>query len=182
MKLEPEHEEILSGAKGTALTSALKTLIQYGDIFGAQKMVPIKSSHLVGTFGVGTYKSYYRILGQLVEDKAGCSVHTTLNPRPGHQLNLINRIAFSKQNKLDRMLADIGAVPNYSCVCYDGANVPNFGDRISWAESSAVQYANSVLGARTNRNSMLIDLCSAVTGFAPSLVICWMKTVGGASW
>ena len=167
MKLEPEQEDILAGEKGSALANALKTLVQYGTAFGAKKLIPIKSSHLVGTFGVGSYKSYYHILSQLVNDKITCKVPTTLNPRPGHQLNLINRIAFSKQKQLDRLLSDIGAIPNYSCVCYDDANVPNFGDRISWAESSAVQYANSVLGARTNRNSMLIDLCSAVTGLAP---------------
>ena len=167
MNLEPDQEDILAGENGPALANALKTLVQYGTALGAKKLIPIKSSHLVGTFGVGSYKSYYHILNQLVNEKVFCKAPATLNPRPGHKLNLINRIAFSKQNQLERLLSDIGAILNYSCVCYDGANVPNFGDRISWAESSAVQHANSVLGARTNRNSLLIDLCSAVTGYAP---------------
>ncbi|MBA3031229.1 MAG: DUF521 domain-containing protein [Desulfobacteraceae bacterium] len=167
MKLEPEQKDILAGEKGIVLANALKTMVQYGNVFEAKRLVPIKSSHLAGTFGVSTYKSYYRILEQMVEENITCRVPTTINPRPGHQLNWINRIAFSSQKKLDALLSDIGVIPNYSCVCYDGANIPEFGDRISWAESSAVQYANSVLGARTNRNSLLIDLCSAVTGFAP---------------
>jgi predicted aconitase len=94
-------------------------------------------------------------------------VPTTLNPRPGHSLNTINRILFSRQSKIDRMEQALGVTPNYSCVCYEGANVPQQGDVVGWAESSAVQFANSVLGARTNRNSVLIDVCTAVTGVTP---------------
>jgi predicted aconitase len=126
-----------------------------------------KSSHLAGTFGTKFFKAYLRILSQLVEEAVRCKVLTTVNPRPGYDLHLGNKLVFAKQKMLERLLADVGVVPNYSCVCYDGVNTPELGDRISWAESSAVQYANSVLGARTNRNSILIDLCSAVTGYTP---------------
>ena len=167
MKLEPEQEMMLAGEAGKAMASAMMTLVSYGEAFGAKRMVPIKSCHLAGTFGIKIYKAYLNILNQLVKEEVHCKVLTTVNPRPGDDLNIGNRFVFAKQKILETLLADLGVVPNYSCVCYDTINIPKTGDCISWAESSAVQYANSVLGARTNRNSILIDICSAVTGYTP---------------
>jgi predicted aconitase len=167
MKLEPEHEAILRGEAGSAMAKAMETLVVYGRAFGARRLLPIKSGHLAGTVGVGVYKAYYSILAQLTAERVRCSVPTTVNPRPGRDLNLLNRLLFSKQAQLEASLESLGITPNYSCVCYDAANVPEPGDVLAWAESSAVQFANSVLGARTNRNSILLDLCSAVTGLTP---------------
>ncbi|HUT52383.1 MAG TPA: aconitase X [bacterium] len=167
MKLTPEHEAVRRGESGAALARAMETLVVYGEAFGAARLVPIKSAHLAGTFAAMPYKGYYAILKQLVEEGVKVKVPTTLNPRPGQALNLVNRLVFSRQGKLDRRLAALGVTPNYSCVCYEKANVPGLGDMLAWAESSAVQFANSVLGARTNRNSILIDICSAVTGLTP---------------
>jgi cis-L-3-hydroxyproline dehydratase len=167
MKLEPEHEMMLAGESGKAIASAMMTLIAYGKSFGAGRMVPVKSCHLAGTFGINIYKAYLLILKQLVKEGVTCKVLTTVNPRPGDDLNIGNKFVFAKQKILETLLADLGVVPNYSCVCYDTINTPKPGECISWAESSAVQYANSVLGARTNRNSILIDICSAVTGYTP---------------
>jgi predicted aconitase len=167
MKLTPEQEAMRRGESGAALAKAMETLVVYGDAFSAELLVPIKSAHLAGTFAAIPYKGYYAILEQLVREGVKVKVPTTLNPRPGQALNLVNRLVFSRQGKLDSRLAALGVTPNYSCVCYEKANVPGLGDRLAWAESSAVQFANSVLGARTNRNSILIDICSAVTGLTP---------------
>ncbi len=167
MKIEPEQESILNGESGRAMALAMKTLVEYGKAFGAERLVSIKSGHLAGTFAIVTYKAYYDILDQMVADGVKVKVPTTTNPRPGGDLNLINRIAFSKQKYLEDCLKSLGVTLNLSCVCYEGPNEPGPGDRLGWAESSAVQFANSVLGARTNRNSILIDLCSAVTGLTP---------------
>jgi predicted aconitase len=167
MKLEPEYENILTGDMGQSMAGAMNTLVEYGKAFGAKRMVPIKSSHLAGSFGIKVYKAYLNILSRFVDEGVKCKVLTTVNPRPGYDLHLGNRFAFAKQKLLEEYLSILGVVPNYSCVCYDGVNTPGPGDCVSWAESSAVQYANSVLGARTNRNSILIDICSAVTGCAP---------------
>ena len=167
MKIEPEQEGILRGDSGKAMALAMKTLVEYGKAFGAQRLVPIKSAHLAGTFASISSKAYYKVLDQLIAGGARVKVLTTLNPRPGHDLNLINRLTFSKQKYLDEAMKTLGVTLNYSCVCYEHDNVPAFGDCVAWAESSAVQFANSVLGARTNRNSILIDLCSAVTGLTP---------------
>jgi predicted aconitase len=167
MKLTPEQEAILGGGQGRALSLAMKTLVEYGKAFGASRLVPIRSAHLAGTFGAAPYTGYYSILKQLVSEGVKVKVPTTLNPKPGRDLNLLNRAVFSAQKKLERLTEALGVTPSYSCVCYDSANVPDKGDLLAWAESSAVQYANSVIGARTNRNSIAIDLSSAVTGLTP---------------
>lgn len=167
MKLGSEHETMLAGESGKALANAMITLVEYGKAFGAKEMVPITSCHLAGSLGIKVFKAYVHILRQFVEERVQCKILTTVNPRPGYDLHFGNKFVYAKQKILENLLEDVGVVPNYSCVCYDGVNTPELGDYISWAESSAVQYANSVLGARTNRNSILIDLCSAVTGYTP---------------
>src|SRR5258706_9194080 len=158
---------MVAGESGAALGLAMRTLIDYGKAFGAARMVPIKSAHLAMSFGVGFMGAYYRILERLVAEGAKVRVPTTVNPRPGNEMNLKNRVAFMRQKSLERMFAALGVTPNYSCVCYEDVNIPARGDVVVWAESSAVVYANSVLGARSNRNSVLVDICSAVTGFTP---------------
>ena len=167
MKLEAEQEAILRGELGGAMAKAMETLVVYGRAFGARRLVPIRSAHLAGSTGAVLYKGYYAILEEMVAEGVRCKVPTTVNPRPGRTLSLINRFAFRQQRQLEANLHSLGVIPNYSCVCYEAANVPGRGDVLAWAESSAVQFANSVLGARTNRNSILIDLCSAVTGLTP---------------
>ena len=167
MRLAPEQESVLNGESGSSLALAMKTLVAYGQAFGAERLVPIESAHLAGSFGVSVYKAYYKIIDQLVNEGARVKVPTTINPRPGNDLNLVNRAVFSAQKRFESQMKALGVTPNYSCVCYEGANVPEFGQRLAWAESSAVQFANSALGARTNRNSVLVDLCSAVTGLTP---------------
>jgi predicted aconitase len=167
MKLEPEQRSLLEGEGGKALASAMKTLVEYGRAFGATRLVPIKSGHLAGSTRASKFKAYYEVLDRLLSEGARVKVPTTVNPRPGRELNLTNRLLFSKQSELENQFEALGVTPNYSCVCYDEANRPEPGDRLAWAESSAVQFANSVLGARTNRNSVLGDVCSAVTGYTP---------------
>jgi predicted aconitase len=167
MLLNQEQERIISGGEGKALGLALRTLVEYGKVFGAKRLVPIKSAHIAGTFGIIRFKSFYAILKQMVDEGLQVKVPTTVNPRPGREFSIQNRVAFFHQKNLERTLEKLGVIENYSCVCYDEKNIPSPGDIIAWAESSAVQYANSVLGARTNRNSLLIDVCSAVTGYTP---------------
>jgi predicted aconitase len=168
MKLDPEQEGILRGENGPVMAKAMETVVRYGEAFGAKRLVPIKSGHLAGTFGIGPYKAYIQILERIAAEGLKVRVPTSVNPRPGSELNFINRrMVFTNQKTLERLLEAIGITPNYSCVCYAKANVPAFGDRLAWAESSAVQYANSVLGARTNRNSILMDVCCSLTGFTP---------------
>lgn len=167
LKLTAQQESILRGESGESLALAMKTLVQYGEACGARRLVPIKSAHLAGSFGIVLFEAYYQILERLVADQVQVAVPTTTNPVPGVHCDLFNWIIYFKQRRLEKGLKALGVTLSGSCVCYDRANVPSFGDRLAWSESSAVQYANSVIGARTNRNSILLDICSAVTGFTP---------------
>ena len=167
MKLTDEQEALLRGDDGKAVGLAMKTMVEYGRAFGAQRMAPITSGHLAGSFGIINFDAYLEILEQLTAQGAKFRVPTTANPKPGAEQNLLTRGVFAKQKRLERALHDLGLIPNWSCACYHGPNRPQKGECLGWAESSAVQYANSVLGARTNRNSLVIDVCSSVTGYTP---------------
>ena len=68
MKLEPEQESVLKGENGRIMAKAMETVVRYGEAFGAQKLVPIKSGHLAGTFGIGAYRAYVHILRQMVDE------------------------------------------------------------------------------------------------------------------
>ena len=168
MKLTDEEQAILTGKQGEALKLALLTLVRYGESFGADCLAPIASAHLAGSFAVIMYKTYYRALKMMKQEGLRVKVLTTVNPWPAEApSSLVNRLVFSRQRFLDEHLAALGVTRNWSCVCYDRENIPAKGAIVAWAESSAVQFANSALGARTNRNSVMIDLCSAVLGKTP---------------
>ncbi|SHG78637.1 aconitase X catalytic domain-containing protein [Ferrimonas marina] len=167
MTLTPDQQAMLDGANGAALAKCLQTLVQYGEAFGAKRLVPIKSAHLTGSFKIFFYTAYYEIIQQLVADGVKVKVPTTLNPRPGYEYTPQNRLVFRGQQWHESQLEALGIIPNYSCVCYRHHNIPEQGDVLGWAESSAIIYANSVIGARTNRNSIMVDICQAVTGLTP---------------
>jgi len=168
MELTAEQQAILDGADGPEMQLAMETLVRYGDAFGAPRLLPIKSAHLTGSFAISMYTGYYELLDRLVAAGIRVKVPTTLNPRPGYDFSMQNKlVAFRKQKHHEEVLDKLGVTPNYSCVCYHRANVPSFGDILGWAESSAVVYANSVIGARSNRNSIMVDVCMAVTGLTP---------------
>jgi len=168
MDLSAEQQAIFDGKEGPELQLCMATLVRYGQAFDAQRLVPIKSAHLTGSFAIATFKGYYELLGRLVDAGLKFSVPTTVNPRPGYDYSLQNKlVAFRKQQEHEERLAKLGVTPNYSCVCYMRSNVPEFGDILGWAESSAVVFANSVIGARTNRNSIMVDICMAILGLTP---------------
>lgn len=82
MELESEQEAMLHGDKGGAIKKAMATFVQYGEAFKAEKLVPVKSSHLAGTFGIKTFKAYFHVLDLLVKEGVTCKVLTTVDPRP----------------------------------------------------------------------------------------------------
>ena len=167
IELTKQQQAILDGQGGDELAKCLKTLIRYGEAFGAKRLVPIKSAHLTGTFRISSFKSYYEVVEKLVAAGIKVKVPTTANPRPGYDFSVQNKLVFKNQQLHEKNLEALGIIPNYSCVCYHDVNVPEFGDILGWAESSAIIYANSVIGARSNRNSILVDICQAVTGLTP---------------
>ena len=181
MYLTPEQQEILNGGKGETLAKVMKTLVKYGEIFGAEKMVPVTSeyNHLVTSFGLKALGPVYDLMNQLIEAGAVSQQKFSVDPRPLDKnvpSNLImdlvfNKFMYSKQDYYEGLLNKLGLMDKdaFSCACYldQMGNKPQKGEILSWAESSAVVYANSVLGARCNRNSGIVDIMGSVLGYVP---------------
>ncbi len=172
---------MLDGAQGETMAKVVKTLVMYGNAFGAERMVPItgKCGHTVISFGLKAIQPVYDLYDQLIEAGLTAGQKFTADPRPidpSVPSSLLEDIVFKKimythQAKYEAQLKKLGITKDedYTCTCYldQVGNKPAKGEVLSWAESSAVVYANSVLGARCNRNSGIIELMGSVAGFVP---------------
>jgi len=181
MILTPEQQAILDGARGETLAKVMKTLVKYGEIFGATKMVPVtgKHNHLVTSFGLKALGPVYELMDQLIEAGAVSGQTFSVDPRPVDKkvpsnfiMDIVfNHFMYSKQDFYEGQLNKLGLMDKdaFTCACYmdEVGNKPEKGDVLSWAESSAVVYANSVLGARCNRNSGIMDIMGSVVGYVP---------------
>ena len=181
MYLTPEQQAILNGEKGETLAKVMKTLVKYGEIFGAEKMVPVTSeyNHLVTSFGLKALGPVYDLMNQLIEAGAVSQQKFSVDPRPldknvpsNFLLDFVfNNFMYSRQEFYEGQLNKLGLMDKdaFSCACYldQMGNKPKKGDILSWAESSAVVYVNSVLGARCNRNSGIVDIMGSVLGYVP---------------
>lgn len=181
MKLTPEQQAMLSGEKGETMAKVVKTLVMYGDTFGAERMVPITSkySHTVISFGLKVMKPVYDLYQEIIDAGLTSDQKFTADPKPLDKhvpSSLIEDLVFKKfmytyQDSYEQQLRELGITSDddYTCTCYldQVGNKPNKGEVLSWAESSAVVYANSVLGARCNRNSGMIELMGSIAGFVP---------------
>lgn len=182
MKLTKEQQAILDGEKGEVLAKVMKTLVRYGELFGADTMVPVTSkyNHLVTSFGLKALKPVYELMDQLIETGNLSKQKFSVDPRPLDtnvpsnflQDFIFKYFMYSKQDDYEKQLNKLGLMGDeaFTCTCYmdEVGNIPKMGDVLSWAESSAVVYANSVLGARCNRNSGIIDLMGSVVGYVPN--------------
>ncbi len=182
MKLTKEQQAILDGEKGEVLAKVMKTLVRYGELFGADTMVPVTSkyNHLVTSFGLKALKPVYELMDQLIETGNLSKQEFSVDPRPLDanvpsnflQDFIFKYFMYSKQDDYEKQLNKLGLMSDeaFTCTCYmdEVGNIPKMGDVLSWAESSAVVYANSVLGARCNRNSGIIDLMGSVVGYVPN--------------
>ena len=181
MVLTKEQQAILDGAKGETLAKVMKTLVMYGDAFEAEKLVPITSkyNHLVTSFGLKVMSPVYDLMQQLLDADVCSEQKFSVDPRPLDKkvpANLLQNFVFkkfmyTKQGFYEEQLEKLGLMDKnaFSCTCYmdEVGNKPTKGDVLSWAESSAVVYANSVLGARCNRNSGIIDIMGSIVGYVP---------------
>ena len=181
MYLTPEQQGILDGAKGETMARVWKTLVMYGEVFGADKLVPVTSeyNHLVTSFGLKMMKPVFDLMQQLIDAGTLSQQPFSVDPRPldknvpaNFLMNFIfNNFMYSKQEDYEKQLKALGLINDdaFSCACYldQMGNKPQKGEVLSWAESSAVVYANSVLGARCNRNSGIMDIMGSIAGFVP---------------
>lgn len=179
--LTDEQQAILDGAKGETMAKVMKTLVMFGEAFGAEKMVPVTSkyNHLVTSFGLGVLQPVYDLMNTLIEAGVKSGQKFSADPRPCDpnvpknilQNLIFKKFMYNKQDFYEDQLQKLGLMDKdaFTCTCYmdEVGNKPNMGDVLSWSESSAVVYANSVLGARCNRNSGIMDIMGSIVGYVP---------------
>ena len=182
MYLTDEQQAVLNGSKGETQAKVMKTLVMYGEAFGADKMVPVTSeyNHLVTSFGLKMMKPVFDLMQQLIDAGAISQQKFSVDPRPLDknvpanflQNFIFNKIMYATQESYEKQLEELGLMDTdaFTCACYldQMGNKPKKGDILSWAESSAVVYANSVLGARCNRNSGIMDIMGSIAGCVPN--------------
>lgn len=170
MYLTDEEKRMLSGERGEIVQKCMKVLVTLGEIYGAKRMLLINSVHSPGVS--------YRVTGDAglnyvkEASKQACfAVPTTLN-NVGIEMHDWEELGFDpefarKQMELSQAYKEMGAVMSNSCTPYLYGNIPMLGEHIAWGESSAIAFANSVLGARTNREGGPTALAAAITGRVP---------------
>ncbi len=181
MQLTEQQQAILNGEKGETMAKVMKTLVMYGEAFGAERMVPVTSkyNHLVTSFGLKMMKPVFDLMQQLIDAGVSSAQKFSVDPRPLDknvpanllQKLIFNKFMYSKQDFYEGQLKELGLLSDdaFTCTCYmnEVGNKPQRGEVLSWAESSAVVYANSVLGAKCNRNSGIIDIMGSIAGCVP---------------
>ena len=177
------NEELLAvqrGEQGEAMRKVLNTLVMYGEAFGAERMVKItgKMGHSVIGTGSMTWKPVFDLMEELIDGGALPRQSFTTDPRgvePHVPMSIADRamfkVIFSGQKRMENEWERMGIKDSnaYTCTAYmeEVGNIPQYGDILGWAESSAVSYVNSVIGARCNRNSGILELMSNILGYVP---------------
>ena len=163
------------------MARVMETVVRYGELFGAERLVPVTSkyNHLVTSFGLKMMTPVFDLMQQLIDAGAVSGQKFSVDPRPLDknvpanvlQKLIFNKFMYSKQESYEKQLNELGLLNDnaFTCTCYmsEVGNKPERGEVLSWAESSAVVYANSVLGARCNRNSGIIDIMGSIAGYVP---------------
>lgn len=171
MELTAEDRSQLAGDQGEPVALAMRVLTRLGDVYGAERFIPITRAHVVGSSYQICGEAGIAIYERLVAQGARVRVTTTLDPGSidfdhWRQFAMPEHVA-QRQVRLKELLEAMGVVPTWNCTPYYFANVPVFNERVAWSESSAVVFVNSVIGARTNRLAAYVDLCAALTGKMP---------------
>jgi predicted aconitase len=170
LSLTPADVAALNGEAGAGTAFAMRTLTAFAEAIGAPSLLDIARAHIDGCLYHGQVSLDF--VERLVDGAAHVRVHTTLNVGA---IDLIHpeliRLSDRERAPAVRLMKAheaLGCVPSFTCAPYQTAFRPSFGEQIAWGESNAIVFANSVLGARTNRYGDFIDLCCAITGRAPA--------------
>ncbi|MHC4657366.1 MAG: aconitase X [Planctomycetota bacterium] len=169
VKLSTRDEQLLNGQRGEADQMAMRILVRMADVQGAAEMMDVSQAHIDGC---GLLSETGLEFAETLAAKGGkVSVPTTLNMGPLDLQNWkrfgVNEDFAAKAIRQAKAYTDMGCIPTWTCAPYQSYLTPRFGQQIAWGESNAICYANSVLGARTNRYADFIDICAAITGRVP---------------
>jgi len=172
MKLSKEEQAMLDGDHGKATQKAMEILVALGTIYGAERMLPVTSVQIAGVSYDNLGEAGLHFLTERVDGGGRARVLTTLNPA-GMDIENWETLGIDpefaeKQTRVIDAFAQMGVITTCTCTPYLSGNVPHYGEHIAWAESSAVCYANSVIGARSNREGGPSALAAALTGRTPA--------------
>ena len=170
MELTKEEELALKGEFGETLQTAYRILVATGEATNAQKLVPIQWAHLSGVNYNTIGDAGEEFLSKLSQD-AKVRVMTTVNPM-GFDFDSVSRYDLSdefilKQKSIADSYKKMGVIPSFSCIPYEIFDLPQKGTQVSFAESNAAIYANSIGNLKTNKESAFSALASALTGKSP---------------
>ncbi len=169
LQLTPGETALLNGAEGPAPQLAMRIVVRMGEILGAGELVEIVSSHIDGCLHHGD--GGVEFAERLVELGGAVTVPATLNVGALDLLNpaRVRSHGHRREMALRQMRAyqALGCAPTWTCAPYQAGHRPTPGQHVAWGESNAVCFANSVLGARTNRYGDFMDICCAISGRAP---------------
>ena len=172
MQLTLEEQEMLDGVYGRATQKAMQILATLGTIYGAETMLPVTSVQIAGVSYDNLGEAGLEFLTEMADGGGKARLPATLNPAgmdmENWQVLGIPSDFAEKQGRVIEVFARMGVLTTCTCTPYLTGNVPQYGEHIAWAESSAVCYANSVLGARTNREGGPSALAAALTGRTPA--------------
>jgi len=171
MYLTREEEKALAGEYGEAAALAMELLVKLGDYFGADRMVNITSAHVEQSLTIHG-DAGLEFVEKLANFGGKFKVLTTINPGSVDK-SLIKKFntppdVYEKQSRLTVAYVKMGALPCQTCTCYYIGNVPNFGDHVAWGDTSAVNYVNSVIGARSNFEGPPAAVSAAIVGKTPN--------------
>ncbi len=170
LELTGEEQAMLAGEMGAATAMAMRIVTRMAPLYGANRLIPITRAHIDGCIYEGD--AGLEFAERLARDGGRVQVPTSLNvisldrakwrelgQDPGYA---------DKARRLGQAYVDMGARPTFTCTPYYTDSRPSFGEQIAWAESNAVAFANSVIGARTNRYGDYLDISCALTGRVPA--------------
>lgn len=179
LELTAEEQAIINGEKGEVLQKVMQSVATFGELFGATKLVDLQAApHLAMSWSTDAVLPFIEIYEQLAEAGLKTYAPFTCNPKPmdhenldpGEEKRIVVGELHKHHDRLGELYRQLGMQQEaWSCACFvpQIGNAPNKGDCVSWSESSAINFANSYLGARTNRNSVGIDMMTAILGKAP---------------
>jgi predicted aconitase len=171
MQLTRQEQDMLAGKSGRSTRKAMEILAALGTIYGADRMVPVSSVQISGVSYDNLDEAGLSFLAEMADGGGHAQVLSTLNPA-GMDIENWQALGISEdfarnQLRVIQAFERMGVITTCTCTPYLSGNLPHFGEHIAWAESSAVVFANSVIGARTNREGGPCALAAALTGRTP---------------
>ncbi len=171
--LSKKDKELLDGKYGKASMTAIKVLIQIAKAHGASGLIDINQAHIDGCSFAATGEAGLDFAQKLASMGGKVQVPTTLNITSRdieHWVDFKVPEEFAQKSRLmEKAYLDMGCIPIWTCAPYQQGIIPRFGEHIAWAESNAICFVNSVIGARTARYGDFVDICAALTGRAPNI-------------